>query len=501
MTTQPDLTDIQRAEFAAVGEAFSFAGDRLAFNNLNPLTQRLFRRALSPSSANSLGSCPARWAAEYLLPDDDDPFAANHLGTAAHALMEDLMAQPPQQRTPEVAASLLDDLEARHELVVPANPLTVGAWRSEVATRARGLFEIEDPREVVVVGRELKVDADIGGVTLRGVIDRVDAMPDQRGGYTLVVRDYKTGKPTTKRSGYVDSGGEQQRLYTLALEGMGVEGLLQHPKSTFIEGLQPVVTGAWLYYTRFGRSRGVSVSPRDRKATQERFVGAWNTLQESLTAGSFPTVAGPLCGWCPLVAVCPTAIATGKTDRSGKSVVGAAMWPTGAPQTVQAALTTGKAQTMTSTPRIVEGNRFDETINGDLNGSSAAATAVFGITCLAAEILNKGGQKVAPNLAPLAATLADIVAEIQATWSGSRSAQQGLSTRIRGVLYSVLEMPGGQPPFGNDDPTAWTTWRNGVAARAAFIVQTAHGLWATEPQAEPWLALASTTTPAVAPAA
>ena len=52
---------------------------------------RVSRKYLSPSSASSYRSCPARFAVEKLLPRPVDPFGAAELGTAAHAVLEELM--------------------------------------------------------------------------------------------------------------------------------------------------------------------------------------------------------------------------------------------------------------------------------------------------------------------------------------------------------------------------------------------------------------------------
>ncbi len=51
-------------------------------------------------------------------------------------------------------------------------------------------FALEDPNEVTPVGVELMLEARIGGVRLRGIIDRLDLTPDGE----LVVIDYKTGR-------------------------------------------------------------------------------------------------------------------------------------------------------------------------------------------------------------------------------------------------------------------------------------------------------------------
>ena len=49
---------------------------------------------------------------------------------------------------------------------------------------------MEDPRRVEVRAREEDLGAELGGVAMRGILDRLD----EEGDGTLVVVDYKTGR-------------------------------------------------------------------------------------------------------------------------------------------------------------------------------------------------------------------------------------------------------------------------------------------------------------------
>jgi hypothetical protein len=51
-------------------------------------------------------------------------------------------------------------------------------------------FQLEDPDEITPVGIELTLEARVGDMRLRGIIDRLDLTPDG----DLVVVDYKTGR-------------------------------------------------------------------------------------------------------------------------------------------------------------------------------------------------------------------------------------------------------------------------------------------------------------------
>ena len=51
-------------------------------------------------------------------------------------------------------------------------------------------FSIEDPTGFDPVDRELDMLEDLDGITIRGILDRIDRDDDGR----LVITDYKTGK-------------------------------------------------------------------------------------------------------------------------------------------------------------------------------------------------------------------------------------------------------------------------------------------------------------------
>ena len=67
----------------------------------------------------------------------------------------------------------------------------------------RRYFEMEDPREITVLGVELRVSAETAdGVTIRGIIDRLELDADGE----LVVTDYKTGREPGRGLGAEEHG-------------------------------------------------------------------------------------------------------------------------------------------------------------------------------------------------------------------------------------------------------------------------------------------------------
>jgi RecB family exonuclease len=160
------------------------------------------KKTLSPSTASAVSSCGGRFAVERLLerlaPRPKDPLGAAELGTATHQVFEDLFAKPKGERGLATAAQLLERLELDHpELEAPSDPELLARWRSEVQTRVVGLWDVERPDEIEVLGREVKVTVDLNGIPFNGFIDRVHRVGDG-----LCVTDFKGGTGAPKRESH-----------------------------------------------------------------------------------------------------------------------------------------------------------------------------------------------------------------------------------------------------------------------------------------------------------
>lgn len=147
---------------------------------------------LSPSKVASFKECALafRFSAIDHLPEPP----ALHLakGTVVHRALELLFCQAPADRTLEAA---LAHLHAAHQEVL-AHPENEGlvledeaGYLAEAEELVRNYFRLEDPTAVRAIGLELRLEADLGSLRLRGIIDRLDL--DENG--ELVVVDFKTG--------------------------------------------------------------------------------------------------------------------------------------------------------------------------------------------------------------------------------------------------------------------------------------------------------------------
>lgn len=525
--------------------------------------KRLRRAELSASTSFQLdpGSCAVSMVASRLLPRDDDAFEQNQLGTAAHGILEHVLSLPGAERTREAAtataerltqdavfAATLFDKDLVAQIVAFDEP-TRQRWLAESLRRAHGLWDIENPSNVAVhanemaFGKRFNRSVNIGKVPFVGFIDRVDRILDPAGntvGYRVV--DYKAGKYKDGSGRFGDDYGDQIRIYTIAVAADG--------------GITP--DSGSLYFITYGKERGIDVSPEAVEITVKRFERAWARMHKLADDNFYPAKAGPLCGWCELVNVCPTAKAAGKNadlsntekNSDGKRVIAVdengvakkakglkasqlgidtvdvpapstpadpvgetqpdaprvqpvnetvtpkTAEPKAAPATAPVAAhrdsTTGRnTMTETTAPKVKEGtNPREATIEDALNGNSYSASAVFGLSALAVEVLSKHNQPVTGStVRALARTFAHVVQTVQFKLAGTASWQDGLNTRLRGALRtSVDTLPA---PWGGDTE-AWSAWATSVTNRTSAISAVALDLWSLGnnlPDA-PWAALA-----------
>ena len=125
----------------------------------------------------------------------EPPSAAAAKGTLVHRALELLFLEAPGDRTvdngidcltravpeildgPEYCDLVLSD-EEREKFLTDADKLV------------RKYFLLENPSTIKPIGLELRMEASLGSLRLRGIIDRLELGPDGE----LIVTDYKTGK-------------------------------------------------------------------------------------------------------------------------------------------------------------------------------------------------------------------------------------------------------------------------------------------------------------------
>ena len=243
-------------------------------------------RRLSPSGAGTFEQCPRRWRLRYVERLPDPPGEAALAGSFAHRVLELLMQRDPHERTVEIAKAI-----ARAEWPgVEADPDFRALGFDETGSKhfrwkawqaIEGLWALEDPKAVDVRATEHDVEADLGGVPFRGIVDRLDEEGDG-----LVVTDYKSGKaPSARfRRGRLD----QVLLYAAAVEQATGE-MPVHARLLYL-GQRPV---------------GIKVTREEIDSVVDKLADTWAAINTACATDEFEPRTGPLCGWCPYVDRCP----------------------------------------------------------------------------------------------------------------------------------------------------------------------------------------------------
>lgn len=242
---------------------------------------------LSPSSAELFEQCPRRWRLRYVERVPDPPGVAAVAGTFVHTVLEALLTKEPADRTVEearsLATSLWPELCADQEfdaLGLDARGLRRFKWR--VWRAIEGLWALEDPATVEVVGTERRVTVELGEVPFVGILDRV-----HREAGTLVVSDYKSGRPP--RSAFVPARIQQVLLYVAAFEALS--------------GSRP--GKARLLYLVGPTAIEADVSREAVAGAVDRLGAIWRAIKRALATGEFDPRPGVLCAWCPYLDRCP----------------------------------------------------------------------------------------------------------------------------------------------------------------------------------------------------
>ncbi|HTZ07749.1 MAG TPA: PD-(D/E)XK nuclease family protein [Acidimicrobiales bacterium] len=246
-------------------------------------------RSLSPSKLSAFKDCPLafRFAAIDRLPEV--PSAATVKGTLVHGALERLFwDHPPGARTPDAARAALAGAwasmaEEPEVLGLGLDEQAQATFRAEAEALLDGYFALEDPDTVDAVGVELTLEAEVGGLRLRGIIDRLDRSAEGE----LVVVDYKTGRVPSVHQ-------EQQRLGGVQFYALLCEQVLgQRPALVRLMYLKEPVT--------------IDARPSDQavRGTRQRTAAVWSAIERACQHEDFRPRPSALCNWCSFRSLCP----------------------------------------------------------------------------------------------------------------------------------------------------------------------------------------------------
>jgi putative RecB family exonuclease len=244
---------------------------------------------LTPSKISAFTICPLafRFSVVDRLPEVASPQAVK--GTLVHRALQLLFSErEPGERDRLEAESVL--LRAWDEMSDSPDVADLGLSADERAVFVRdasGLvdryFELEDPNGVTAVGLELDLRVEVDGMTLRGIIDRLDRLPDG----SLAVVDYKTGRsPRAEQA--------RSRLSSVQLYAYLCEQVL---------GTRPAVVR--LMYLRDRVVVSADATDQSLRGVHQRARAVWAAIERACERSDFRPHPSALCKWCSFQEFCP----------------------------------------------------------------------------------------------------------------------------------------------------------------------------------------------------
>ncbi len=244
--------------------------------------------SLSPSRVSSFTTCPLqfRFASVEKLPER--PGVATTRGTIVHRALELLFVGAPATRT---AAALHDAVDVALDEYAD-HPDYVGlalgdedaaAFAGECHGLADRYLAMEDPTAVRDIGIELRMEAQVGPLTLRGVIDRLELEPSGE----LVVTDYKTGRAPSGNYELKSLAGVQ--FYSFLCER--------------VLGRRPARIR--LMYLSTGETIEAEPSAQSVRFITTRTAAVWQAVERACATGDFRPRPSKLCNHCSFQRWCP----------------------------------------------------------------------------------------------------------------------------------------------------------------------------------------------------
>ena len=244
--------------------------------------------SLSPSRVESFTSCPLafRFASIERIPEP--PAVHSTKGSFVHRVLELLFTAPPTARTSEMVehsfARARSEYEAHPDFtLLGLEPVAGEAFFTDSRSLVDNYLRMENPQEVRDIGLELRLEAALGELTVRGIIDRLEI--DHRD--ELVITDYKTGRPPGRQY-------EQSKMGAVHLYAFLCESVL---------GRRPAAVR--LMYLRTGEVITATPSAESTRFVTTRATAVWNAVARACTTGEFRPRPGPLCGSCSFQRWCP----------------------------------------------------------------------------------------------------------------------------------------------------------------------------------------------------
>ena len=243
---------------------------------------------LSPSRASDFKICPQLFKFRSIDRLEEPVTMHQARGTTAHLALQRLYDLPATERTPERLYALFreswtqirstDEYADLFETIEEERE-----WGIDSMALLANYFSVEDPGGVEPLDRELDMLEDLGGITIRGILDRIDRLPDG----SLVITDYKTGKAPPER--YAMGSFFALKIYALLIR--------QRLGETPSEVRLMYLNGPTLYR--------LQIDEGQLDAMDRQLRALWSAIERAIESDNFPPRPSKLCNWCSFQDICP----------------------------------------------------------------------------------------------------------------------------------------------------------------------------------------------------
>jgi putative RecB family exonuclease len=272
------MTDLAAAQPAQL--------DQLAGNRIAP--PWVVPTSLSPSRVESFLSCPLAFRFSSIERLPDPPTVATTRGSLVHRALELLFLNPAPNRTAGALDRAVDAAIEEYRtdpdfILLGLSPDQTEVFQGDCRKLAGNYLEMEDPTTVNEIGLELRLEAAVGDLTLRGIIDRLELDGDGE----LVVTDYKTGRAPSPNW-------ERKSLSGLNFYSFLCESLF---------GKRPAAIR--LMYLSSKETITATPSEQSTKFLTTRTTAVWKAVATACERDDFRARQGPLCNYCAFQRWCP----------------------------------------------------------------------------------------------------------------------------------------------------------------------------------------------------
>jgi putative RecB family exonuclease len=244
--------------------------------------------SLSPSRVEAFTACPLafRFASIEKLPELPSIHATR--GSLVHRALELAYTHPAGERTAALFHRCLDAARDEYRELPEFTGLALSgdelaAFDEDCRCLIDTYLTMEDPRTVHPIGLELRLSAEVGALSLRGIIDRLELRDGE-----LVVTDYKTGRaPSVKW--------EQRSLAGVHFYSFLCEQVF---------GRRPAAIR--LMYLRSGETIEATPSEQSLRFITTRTTAVWKAVERACLTGDFRSRPGALCPSCSYQPWCPS---------------------------------------------------------------------------------------------------------------------------------------------------------------------------------------------------